>query len=354
MLISGENGFGKTTFLHSLIWCLYGKLMIEVEVEIRKDINSNGYNSFLRSNMNNDVISEFERVINDEMRQSIKKKGYTPEIEHLRTLTTYSVTIEFSEVVIPSLPCTSIKISRSYDIIQDKESVEILIDGVRNELANEIGPDVFINDFILNKDIARFFFFDSEQIVALAETGSVNDRRKLCSAYNEVLGVRKYEDLKRNLENVRLRFRRKSSDTEGKEKLQKLLDRQEALNNNMDENKEKASCLETEIKRLREQDAEYQLQLMREGQSTTISEISRLEALITILKAKDEDYKKKLKVFMDYAPIAIVGKLFNETKAQLEKDYKKRELANNQQSRNLIVSEITSDMLLMLTRLPIP
>lgn len=353
MLISGENGFGKTTFLHSLIWCLYGKLMIEVEVEIRKDINSNGYNSFLRSNMNNDVISELERVINDEMRQSIKKKGYTPEIEYLKALTTYSVTIEFSEVVIPSLPCTSIKISRSYDIIQDKESIEILIDGVRNELANEIGPDVFINDFILNKDIARFFFFDSEQIVALAETGSVNDRRKLCSAYNEVLGVRKYEDLKRNLENVRLRFRRKSSDTEGKEKLQKLLDRQEALNNNMDENKEKASCLETEIKRLREQDAEYQLQLMREGQSTTISEISRLEALITILKAKDEDYKKKLKVFMDYAPIAIVGKLFNETKAQLEKDYKKRELANNQQSRNLIVSEITSDMLLMLTRLPI-
>lgn len=75
MLISGENGFGKTTFLHSLIWCLYGKLMIEVEVEIRKDINSNGYNSFLRSNMNNDVISEFERVINDEMRQSIKRKA---------------------------------------------------------------------------------------------------------------------------------------------------------------------------------------------------------------------------------------------------------------------------------------
>ena len=34
-LISGENGFGKTTFLHSLIWCLYGRLMIEVESEVR-------------------------------------------------------------------------------------------------------------------------------------------------------------------------------------------------------------------------------------------------------------------------------------------------------------------------------
>lgn len=353
ILISGDNGFGKTTFLHSLIWCLYGKLMTEVEVEVRKDINSNGYNSFLRSNMNNEVLSKSERVIDDEIRQSIKKKGYTPEIEYLKDLTTYSVSIEFSEVIIPSLPCTSIKISRSYDIIQDKEYVNILVDGVQNELANEIGPDIFINDFILNKDIARFFFFDSEQIVALAETGSISERRKLCSAYNEVLGVRKYEDLKKNLENVRLRFRRKSSDTEGREKLQKLLDKQETLNNSVNDNKDKTVYLESEIKKLREQDAEYQLQLMREGQSTTMSEISRLEILIKTLKEKDEDYKKKLKVFMDYAPIAITGKLLNDTKIQLENDYKKQELASNQHSRNLVVSEITSEIFLMLSQLPI-
>ena len=327
--------------------------MTEVEVEVRKDINSNGYNSFLRSNMNNEVLSKSERIIDDEIRQSIKKKGYTPEFEYLKDLTTYSVSIEFSEVIIPSLPCTSIKISRSYDIIQDKEYVNILVDGVQNELANEIGPDIFINDFILNKDIARFFFFDSEQIVALAETGSISERRKLCSAYNEVLGVRKYEDLKKNLENVRLRFRRKSSDTEGREKLQKLLDKQETLNNSVNDNKDKTVYLESEIKKLREQDAEYQLQLMREGQSTTMSEISRLEILIKTLKEKDEDYKKKLKVFMDYAPIAITGKLLNDTKIQLENDYKKQELASNQHSRNLVVSEITSEIFLMLSQLPI-
>ena len=353
MLISGENGFGKTTFLHSLIWCLYGKLMTEVEVEVRKDINSNGYNSFLRSNMNNDVLSEAVTVLSDEVRFAIKKKGYTPETEQLKAFTTYSVTIEFAEVIIPSLPCTSIKISRSYDIIQDKESVDILIDGEKNELANEIGPDVFINDFILNKDIARFFFFDSEQIVALAETGSASDRRKLCSAYNEVLGVRKYEDLKKNLENVRLRFRRKSSDIEGREKLQKLLERQESLSEKINANKDKTASIEAELKGLREKDSDYQLQLMREGQSSTTSEIARLEALISTLKIKDEEYKKSLKLFMDYAPIAITGRLLNETKVQLENDYKKRELANNQHSRNLIVSEITSEMLLMLTKLPI-
>ena len=39
-LISGENGFGKTTFLHSLLWCLYGRLISDIEAETRKDIAS--------------------------------------------------------------------------------------------------------------------------------------------------------------------------------------------------------------------------------------------------------------------------------------------------------------------------
>lgn len=41
-LISGENGFGKTTFLQSLLWCLYGRLMVDVDDSLRKDIASNG------------------------------------------------------------------------------------------------------------------------------------------------------------------------------------------------------------------------------------------------------------------------------------------------------------------------
>ena len=53
-------------------------------------------------------------------------------------------------------------------MIMEKEFVEILIDGAKNELTAEIGSEVFINDFVLNKDIARFFFFDSEHIVTLA------------------------------------------------------------------------------------------------------------------------------------------------------------------------------------------
>lgn len=352
-LISGENGFGKTTFLHSLIWCLYGRLMTEVEAEVRKDITNNGYNSFLRGNLNNNARTRFETMSENDKEQ-IKRRGYTPENEHLKSMTTYFVAIDFADVVIPSLPCTSLKVIRSYDMVTEKESVDILIDGIKNELTAEIGSEVFINDFILNKDIARFFFFDSEQIVALAETNTSAERKRLCSAYNEVLGVRKYEELKRNLENVRLRFRKKSSDLESRERLLALLERQSNIEYEIEYVKQRTSDYEKELASLRSEDEAIQLQLMREGNNATTLEIQRVESVIVSAKQKDEEYKKQLKTFIDYAPFAISGKLFKATRDQLEHDFKLNEDKNLQLNKNLVVSDITSDLLLMLSKITLP
>ena len=351
-LISGENGFGKTTFLHSLIWCLYGRLITEVEAEVRKDIANNGYNAFLKGNLNNNVRTRFE-AMGDNDKEQIKRRGYTPENEHLKSITTYFVAIDFADVVIPSLPCTSLKVIRSYDMVTEKESVDILIDGVKNELTAEIGSEVFINDFILNKDIARFFFFDSEQIVALAETNTSAERKRLCSAYNEVLGVRKYEELKRNLENVRLRLRKKSSDVESRERLIALLEKQGKLENEIEKVKQRTSDCEKELVSLRAEDEAIQLQLMREGDNATTLEIQRVESVIASAKLKDEEYKKQLKTFIDYAPFAISGKLFQATRDQLEHDFKLNEDKNLQLSKNLVVSDITNDLLLMLSKMSI-
>lgn len=345
-LISGENGFGKTTFLHSLIWCLYGRLITEVEAEVRKDIANSGYNTFLRNNLNNNVRAKLD-ALDDSKKDAIKRRGYSSDNEDLKRITTYYVAIEFEDVVIPSLPCTSLKVVRSYDMVIEKENVDILIDGVRNELTATIGSEVFINDFILNKDIARFFFFDSEQIVALAETNTSTEKRRLCSAYNEVLGVRKYEDLKKNLENVRLRFRKKSSDVASREKLVSMLNMQEELEKQVGNKRQDLSNLESELLQLRSEDEAIQLQLMREGNDATSAEIARIEKLIETTKQKDEEYKRQLRQFIDYAPFAITGKLFKETRDQIEYDFKLREAKNDQLSRNLVVSQITSDLMLM-------
>ena len=345
-LISGENGFGKTTFLHSLIWCLYGRLITEVEAEVRRDIANSGYNAFLRNNLNNNVKAKLE-ALDASKKDAIKRRGYSSDNEDLKRLTTYYVAIEFEDVVIPSLPCTSLKVVRSYDMVTEKENVDILIDGVKNELTATIGSEVFINDFILNKDIARFFFFDSEQIVALAETNTSTEKRRLCSAYNEVLGVRKYEDLKKNLENVRLRFRKKSSDVASREKLVSMLNKQEDLENQVADKRLTLANLESELLQLRGEDEAIQLQLMREGNDATSTEIARIEKLIETTKQKDEEYKHQLRQFIDYAPFAITGKLFKDTRDQIEYDFKLREAKNDQLSRNLVVSQITSDLMLM-------
>lgn len=352
-LISGENGFGKTTFLHSLIWCLYGRLIIEVEAELRKDIANNGYNAFLKGNLNNCVRRKLEEISGED-KEKIKRHGYTPENEYIKSLSTYYVSIEFADVVIPSLPCTTLKIIRSFDMITEKENVEILIDGIKNELTSEIGSDVFINDFVLNKDIARFFFFDSEQIVALAETNTTTEKRRLCSAYNEVLGVRKYEDLKHNLENVRLRFRKKSSDVEGRERLLNLLYRQEVLEKDIDKVKCKTSDLESKLSALRDKDNQLQLSLMREGNNATMQEIQRIEKVIEIAKEKDAELKSSIRQFIDYAPFAICGKLLLDTKGQLDEDFKIIEEKKLQNSKNIVVADITTDLLLMLQKVQMP
>lgn len=345
-LISGENGFGKTTFLHSLIWCLYGRLITEVEAEVRRDIANSGYNAFLRNNLNNNVRAKLE-ALDASKKDAIKRRGYSSDNEDLKRLTTYYVAIEFEDVVIPSLPCTSLKVVRSYDMVTEKENVDILIDGVKNELTATIGSEVFINDFILNKDIARFFFFDSEQIVALAETNTSTEKRRLCSAYNEVLGVRKYEDLKKNLENVRLRFRKKSSDVASREKLVSMLNKQEDLEKQVADKRLTLANLESELLQLRGEDEAFQLQLMREGNDATSNEIARIEKLIETTKQKDEEYKHQLRQFIEFAPFAITGKLFKDTRDQIEYDFKLREAKNDQLSRNLVVSQITSDLMLM-------
>src|SRR5690606_25594415 len=200
-----------------------------------------------------------------------------------------------------------------YDILLNKENVEILIDGVPNKLTDTIRHEIFINDFILKKDIARFFFFDSEKIVSLAETNTIEEKRKLCSAYNEVLGIKKYEDLKKNLENLRLRFRRKSNDIENRNKLNSLLSKKRSLNKTIKAQARQAADFDSKLLLLKKEDEYLQVQLLREGNETTLEELNRQKALLDTTRKKDAEYKLQLKQFLEFAPFAISGKLLRQT-----------------------------------------
>lgn len=343
-LISGENGFGKTSFLQSLLWCLYGRLMAEIDDTIKKEVaNNGGYYAYLIRNLNNSARQYVESVGQTTLAR-IKKSGYSVEDTDVEENSIYSVQIDFSDVSIPSIHCRSLSVKRSYDFVRSSEEVEVMIDNQPNELAKFIGNDVFINDFILNKDIARFFFFDSERIVSLAETNTIEERRRLSSAYNEVLGVKKYEDLKHNLEALRLKFRKRTNDIEARNKLGSLLESLDTKNDKLSAITSQIEVLDNELVSLRQADNDLQERLLRQGQGMTIDDFKRQQALIEQLRKTDAENKNKLRDFLDLAPFAIVGELLVKTYKQVQTDYNTLRTAHNIQNQNALLESIQQEL----------
>lgn len=318
-LVAGNNGFGKTTFLTSLVWCLYGKLMADVDEKFRRDINdAQGYKNYARQSLHKELASAVNTYeVSPEERKQIVKHGYSSESEYIKEDAQYYVEITLSDVFIPSIPCRTITIRRTYDYFLDTEFVEVLIDGQVNELAKEVGYDIFINDFILSKDIAKFFFFDAEKIVNLAEVKSLDEKRRLSTAYSEVLGIKKYEDIKRNLENLRLKFRKSAGSTASKAKLDKLQTGVANLETQIREKEEERESVDNQIQQYRAEAAQLQERLIREGNAISVEELKKQKELLVALKEKDSKLKSQLRDMLDVAPFAISGKLFADLMTQV-------------------------------------
>lgn len=297
-IIAGNNGFGKTSFLTGLVWGLYGKLMIDVDLRYRQEIQeSGGYKRYCEKLMNKLALNEQRDDSSNEV---------------------FSVSLVFTNLMIPSVPCEKVQIKRSYNIVTHQEKVEILIDGITNELTKGVGPEIFINDFILPKEIAKFFFFDAEKIVSLSDIKSADEKKFLSQAYAEVLGIKKYTDLKLNLENVRLRLRNKSANKSDRDKLAKL---QNQLSQNdklvklhQEELNEKSEIL---IQRRIVSD-KYQEQLIREGSGMTIDQFKSLRDSQQDLVTKLARNKTLFNDILELAPFAIASSKVLQVKNQLE------------------------------------
>lgn len=303
-IISGNNGFGKTTLLNSLVWCLYGKLMVDVDDKFRKDIyEAGGYKKFAASNLN----------------KSAKENG----------ITQYQVSLTLSDIHITSLPCKNVNITRTFDIEKGEDDLVILIDGMENELTREVGQEIFISDFILPKEVAKFFFFDAEKIVSLAEMKSIDDKRNLSKAYSEVLGIKKYEDLKTNLEDMRIRFRRNSASEKDKEKFRELQKEINQFRELINEYENQINDLQEEKTLKKNASEQYQEKLIREGNSMTVQELNDLKKLKTKISTDADVLKSKLKDLLDLAPFAIAGNKLIEARNQMLS-----EIENSQQALN--------------------
>jgi len=294
-IISGNNGYGKTSLLTSLIWCLYGKNMQEVDDSFKRQIlDMGGYRKYILSCLNYVAASKGD--------------------------TSLSITINFSDIAVPGFTCNEITVSRTYITDREHEELEILIDGKFNELIQEVGKEIFIHDFILPKEIAKFFFFDAEKNVALAEIKSVNDRINLSKAYSEILGIKKYEDLKVHLTDLRLRYRKSSATQTDADKLNKLELEIEQLHKLIIDKQEKLKELAEEKIDLKSKSDKLQEKLIREGSGISLEQVKKMQQQRSKLQKDHEGLKHEFIELIDLAPFAIAGDLMLQIELQLKSE----------------------------------
>lgn len=329
-IIAGKNGFGKTTFLTSLIWAFYGGLMSQVEDKYKKDIKSSGgYEQFVHSLLNKDVLHKF-RLSKSE-------------------LASFSVEIHLVDVLIPSVPCKKVVVNRGFDFKSNKENLSILIDGHENELTKEVGYDVFINDFILPREIAKFFFFDAEKIVGLAEAKSKSELRTLSKAYSEVLGIKKYEDLRVSLKTMLSKLRRNGVSELEQSKLDSLLKLESDFNELVNHNNEKLQDLLNDIEACSIKSDNIQEQLIREGSHVTLEELKELKEEKRRLKTEHDLSKAELKKLLDLYPVVLASDKYVDFVNQVKFEAKQNEQGINEEFMRKEMTSFVNELLTIVT-----
>ena len=292
-LISGKNGFGKTSFLTALIWGFYGKLMSKVEDKYKSEINnSGGYQKYIKQQFNRN-----------------QKKDKKIKVE-----------ITISDVMIPSIPCENITIIRTFDVSSSKENIEILIDGDSNELTKKVGFETFINDFVLPREIAKFFFFDSEKIVSLAEAKTKEELKSLSRAYSEVLGLKKYDDLKQGLKSLVSTLKRRGVNDVDLDKLNTLTTQQNSLNSELEFAEETLNDTENQIEQLKLKSDNFQEKLIREGATISLTDFKNLKETYNNKLKEVQEIRKDLNDLLEYIPFMISGGLFEKLIKQVNKE----------------------------------
>lgn len=321
IVVSGHNGFGKTTFLMSLVWCLYGRHMESVDELYKKEISEKGgYNRYILNSLNKEAQRQGE--------------------------TRFSVSVTFTDVEIPDTTCTEITIIRSFDSATNTDDdLQIMIDGRKSDLfTDRQEEEFFIRDYILPIEIAKFFFFDAEKIVSFAEINTPEQRKELSKAYSQVLGIQKYDELKKSLEKLQDEYRKDSAKPEDKSKFIEL-------SANIEKAEAKQIDIDDQIAKLEDQKVqkEYDFnqlheKLVREGDLMSLDRLHELQEKRENQQAEVNDSQEGLKDLYNYIPFGLAGSIVSEVANQLkeEKAYRsnKVQLEGVEEKTDAILNEL--------------
>lgn len=301
VILGGKNGYGKTNFLLSIVWCLYGEKITQIDDSFKREIQKDtNYQKFLKQSLNWDS----QRQSNDN----------------------FSVEVFFDDVDLPVNIRSSnetIVIKREYYVDKIEENLYIKdIEG--NEIFNENEDKInFINDYLIPLEAAKFVFFDAEKIASWAELSTKEEGNVLNDALGKLLGLDIYENLKDDLQTYVNNLRKEGANTNIKEQ---IINVEKAIELNKDKIEEidlKSALNENEIKSLKEKIKEYQVFLNFNSKKETNS-LNREDIYneISLLNEKKDELEKRFNELNELIPLAMLGGKIEEVIEQIDSQEK--------------------------------
>jgi len=300
IIIGGRNGYGKTNFLLSIVWCLFGDKISQIDENFKKEIQKEkNYSSFMQQSIN----------------WSAKKEN----------ITQFSVSVKISEIELPDLrtidsKIDSITIRRTFDVSSMSETLSIIDSASKIELFDDESDKInFINDYIIPIDAAKFVFFDAEKIAEIANLSIKDEGSFINDALGKILGLDTYESLIEDLEFYINNLKKEGASKNLQEQIisnEKAIEIYEGQINTLEEeNAEKFKEIDGLKKKIREFDNLISLH-SKKGNST----FDRNTIIIEIdkLKAKEVELNERFNELGEIIPLAILTGKLEEVKEQLD------------------------------------
>lgn len=315
VIIGGRNGYGKTNFLISIVWCLYGRQIEKVDNNFKQEIKKEkNYDSFMLQSLN-----------------------WTAKKENIDT---FSVSLLVSDIEIPELEklnsnSGSVVITRTFNVSNMFEQLSISDPISKMEIFDDNDDKInFINDYIIPIDAAKFVFFDAEKISEIANLSIKEEGSFINDALGKILGLDTYDTL---IEDIDLYINNLKKEGAPKNLQEQIVDKEKAI-----------ELFEIDIEKLEEENAEKLKEIddlkktirqynnlinqhSKQGNSTFDRESVSSE--IEKLKNKELELSERFNELSEIIPLAILTGKLEEVDAHLELQGK-NELSQNSFKEN--------------------
>lgn len=287
ILIGGKNGAGKTTFLESILLCLYGSLTIGVRPS------------------NPEYLGLLENKIHD-------PKGACDPENYASIRLRFSHTRAGKESVY--------EIQRYWERKKEKTNEQLLIHK-NGKLLNDIRPDQwqdFINS-IIPLPLTNLFFFDGEKIKDLAES---TGHDTLSEAFESLLGLDLVQQLEKDLGFILLEEAKRQATSDLKQELENLDRESRQLEEDLNMLQAKAETLREEKDIAARKLIKKETELKNRGggfSEERENNVKQLQSIQTTARLKEEQLRE---LIAGLFPFTLVPELTRELSEQLAAEEK--------------------------------